>query len=179
MSLIQNPHAGLTQPDTSITTRILCANDAQALRDIRLHALTHDGRYFTADRAAESARTMNQWAQACIETCDRAMFGAFAGNELVAIMGAQKFDKTTVRYGSAYVMPAFRRSSIGTKLYNMRDAWAAARGFTTAVFTIRADNQRSRDIQEKQGAVVFKIEPLRFADGSIAETMWYKKYLMP
>jgi GNAT superfamily N-acetyltransferase len=83
----------------------------------------------------------------------------------------------TVQWGSAYVRPDYRRTGIGTWIYQARERWSIAAGFTAAMIPIRADNLRSTEIHLSQGAIYVAGDVRRFADGSHAMVRWYRREL--
>ena len=63
-----------------IAIRALGPEDARAFRNIALEALNRDGHFFATELAREAARSDAEWAAACTETADHAVFGGFVGN---------------------------------------------------------------------------------------------------
>jgi len=162
---------------TALLYRKLTEADADDYRSIRLEALEIDARYYTADPVAEKSRTLGQWAQACRETTQHAIFGAYDDGKLVATSVVDMFSENAARWGSTYVKPEYRKMHLADKLLALSADWTLAAGRTTAVFTVRADNKRARYVHEKNGAYVTRQEPMRFADGETVPTYWYEKRL--
>jgi|GEM_PF-5420606 len=75
------------------------------------------------------------------------------------------------------MLPELRRSGLMIPLYVLREHWSVGHGYTSAEFTIRADNMRTRTMQEARGAVVMEVKDTRFADGSVAPTCFYTRPL--
>ena len=163
--------------EANLTFRALTGNDAVAYRDLRLKALTKDGYWFTANLEQEAAQTLQEWGNACDETTNGVTFAAFIDGQLVGSTGVTSYDPTTAKWRSTYIEPHLRGMGIAETLFEMCISWCIERGFHEVVFTIRADNLRSRTIHEKHGATYFLEENLHFADGSTAPTLWYRKRL--
>ena len=161
----------------NILIRTLTPDDGSAFKAVRLDGLEKEGRCFTADYAAESQRGLQDWALICTETHDRAIFGAEQDGKLVGIMAATKWDDQTVRWGWAYIQKEFRQHRLGEKLHSLREEWCQEHGYTKAIFTIRADNQRSLDIHLDLGARITGEELMNFADGSVAKTYWLERQI--
>jgi hypothetical protein len=170
----------------NVTIRTLTSADAERYKAIRLHALDVSGHYFTADRQDEMDRPQEAWAAVCAETCVPLRKVIIAAEELsnsgrasrlVGVLSATEWiddpSGTTVRWGSAYILPTY--SGIGHHLYPVREAWSFAAGFRQAVFTVRADNERSLAIHLRHGAVIEKECDSQFADGSHGPLLWLRK----
>ena len=123
------------------------------------------------------------WAHspACEETDRQASFGAFFQGDMIGMCSAEKWsdDLTgkTVKWGSAYVEPAFSKGGIYKDLCYMRKSWSREKGFDKAVFAIRADNRRSREVNEKHGAKIIREDIMQYADQSVAARCWFEKDL--
>ena len=160
-----------------IEFRALSEADAPAYKEMRLKALNTEGGIYTANKEEETARTMTEWKDVCKETTHRTIFAAFAGNQLIAATSVAEENSSTAKWTSTYIEPQFRRAGIAENLFRMCEHWSAIRGHDEVIFTIRADNARSRQIQESNGAVFTHEAPARFADGSVAPLRYYKKSL--
>ena len=167
--------------ELEIQTRVLTMQDAMALRSIRLEALNNEGRFYTANRTAEMARTAHDWQAAVQETRERAFFGAFMRKDLVGIMEIVKSSGDplgrTARFCSAYLKPLYRHTGAAAELYKAREIWAEEHGYREAVCTIHHENYLSAHLHIKNGAQQFASELLPFADGSLASAIWYCKQL--
>jgi hypothetical protein len=164
-----------------ICFRPLRKKDAEAYKALRLEALEgKDGRFFVADVAAEKARTLDDWRKVCDETCRGVIMGAFQENKLLGAMSiciCDK-DKTTAYKHSAYVRPAYRETfkgtNIGATLDAERDDWAREHGVKSIVLAMRADNEHWLETQKAKGAVEFKRDEVRYADGQVAPGIWLR-----
>jgi L-amino acid N-acyltransferase YncA len=164
-----------------LSARILSASDAPVFQAIRLRALETEGKFFTASYEEEKNRTTQEWTDACIESTQKVVLGAFRDTKICGCAAAEQWEydpeHTTVKWTSAYVDPDYRRMGIGKNLNILRNDWSIMNGYTSAIFTIRADNNWNIKIHERNGAVRIGEQPMRFADGSMALALWYQQKL--
>lgn len=160
-----------------ITYRALTADDATEYMDLRIEALETDGQWFTANREAESAQTMADWARVCTETTERIIFGVFFDGKLEGSTIAEYRAVGIAKWHSTYIRPEARIANTATHLFDLCTEWSLARGLTETVFTVHANNRRARLYHERHRAVQFGQEPMRFADGNIATAIWYRRTL--
>lgn len=172
MSQTATPSEGI-----KLNYRTLTVDDAPVYRDLRLHALDTEGKYFTADIQQERAFSIEEWAVVCAETTKHVVFGVFANDKLVGVVSADAIDNDHIKWRAGYIVPELRRAGLMVPLYVLREYWSVRKGYTSAEFTIRADNTRTRTIQESHGAILTGIKDIQFADGSIAPTCFYTKPL--
>lgn len=168
----------------SVCYRVLSADDAEKYKRIRLESLTvADCRYFAADRHQEEARTIQQWRNICVETCDRAVMGAFLDGTLIGAMSVERWEKDKTRksayYRSAYVQSCWRSTAVAGVLYVMLDNWAITHGCERAVFAIRADNTRWLAQQIGHGAKIIDKVTMRYANGDDAQTYILENPIQP
>ena len=180
---------------------VIYPNDANAFKAIRLEALSgDDSRYFGASYEEESQFTDDQWAKRTTPTEKHSVFGLFVRNyagewplqeTMIATMAATHWDGAdwdgdkntlTAKWGSAYTKPAYRNHSyhgekVTALLYKARIEWTQKKGFSRAVFFIREGNEKSTAIHQKQGAEPIHKEPMRWANGDIADAFWFEKRL--
>lgn len=164
-----------------VKSRILSSNDTTPFAKLRLRALEKAGNCFTASIEKEAARTHEEWSAICEKTDQKASFGTFFKGDMVAMSSAAQWEEDptgkTVRWGSSYVEPTFTKAKIYKELCTLRKDWSMENGYSLAVFTIRADNKRSREINEANGAKIIGEKMMRFADESEALTFLYEKEL--
>ncbi len=172
----------LQMPFRELAFRTLRPDDAVAYQRLRVKAITEkDRRFFYINPEEELSQSSGDWRAVCTETCDRAMFGAFVGDKLVGAMSATIWDSDatgkTAYFRAAYVLPEVRHTSITKTLCTMHDNWATEHGCEKAVYAIRSDNTCWIEKQIKNGAKIIADEPMRFADGTTAQTYWLERRL--
>jgi RimJ/RimL family protein N-acetyltransferase len=165
-----------------VTTRALNVEDATAFRTLRLETLQFYGEIFANYRQEMEKKPLEFWREFCTETGDRCLFGLFILGKLTGVMGAQKWDedntgKTTL-WSYSYLRPEYRGRGLAASLYQSREKWTKENSrFERAVFYIREESLRSRQIHEKHGAHYLYTKQMQWYDGPWAPWRWYEKQL--
>jgi RimJ/RimL family protein N-acetyltransferase len=174
----------LVDPDR-VVIRPLTAADSKAYRRLRQHILDiGEGKYFSSSYTREQQFTSeDQWGERCAETPVRCTIGIFVAGDLVGIMGMLPYgdpgDRIT-EWESTWIDPKYRRSGIARQAYERVRQWCHEHGYRYALIDIRADNTRSREIREKQGAMYLCTRrDVTWADGSTADVHYFMLSLSP
>lgn len=174
----------LVDPDR-VVIRPLAAADSGAYRRLRQHILEiGEGKFFSSSYTREQQfTTEDQWRERCAETAVRCTIGIFVDGDLVGIMGILPYGDPRyliTEWESTWIDPRYRRSGIARQAYEQVRAWSHDHGYRYAVIDIRADNTRSREIREKQGAMyLFTRRNMTWADGSAADADYFLLHLSP
>jgi RimJ/RimL family protein N-acetyltransferase len=174
----------LVDPDR-VVIRPLTAADSAAYRGLRQHILTTgDGRFFSSSYTREQQFTSeDQWRERCAETSVSCTIGIFVEGDLVGIMGMLPYGDPKdllTEWESTWIDPKYRRSGIARQAYERVCAWCYDHGYRYAIIDIRADNARSREIREKQGAMYLCTErDTLWADGTTADVNYFLLNLLP
>jgi RimJ/RimL family protein N-acetyltransferase len=162
-----------------LIVRPLRARDGRAYRCLRQRILDiGEGKYFSSSYAREKKFSRDaDWEEWCTETQDHCTFGTFLGDELIGIMGIVAHGKrsdATVEWEATWLHPRYRRYGIAKVAYKEVFRWTILHDYQRAIVLIREDNERSRSIREKQGAI-FSHSLINevWADGSIANVDVY------
>lgn len=168
-----------------VVIRPLAASDSQAYRRLRQHVLEiGEGKYFSSSYTSEQQFTSeDQWRARCAETAVQCTIGIFVDGGLVGVMRiAQCGDPGDLltEWGSTWIEPRYRRSGMARQAYERVSAWSHERGYRYAVVDIRADNTRSREIRERQGAMYLCTQrEAVWADGSRADVHYFLLSISP
>jgi len=169
----------LDAPPHTFCVRALNAIDGNAFRALRLEATRPEGKdakYFAEND--EATWPPERWRERVAPTPRLIVFGAWDGPQLVGVMGAWDYDRRdrTALWGNTYLREDYRRQRRAELIYAARETWTRRNPhYDSAVFFIREDNKRSREIHEGNGAVMFAKELKRWRDGSTAMACWYEK----
>lgn len=178
---------GLTtmiDPDR-VVIRPLTAADSEAYRRLRQHILEiGEGKFFSSSYTRDQQLTgEDQWRERCTETPVRCTIGIFVEGDLVGIMGILPYGdpkNLTTEWESTWIDPKYRKSGIAGQAYEKVRAWSHDHGYRYAILDIRADNTRSREIREKQGAMYLCTKrDVTWADGSTADAHFFMLNLSP
>jgi|SRR5215510_2274930 len=171
-------------PD-QVTIRPLTAADGEAYRRLRQHILdSGEGKFFSSSYIMEQhLTTEDQWREHSAETPVRCTIGVFVEGQLAGIMGILPYgdpSNLTAEWIATWIAPRYRRSGITSQAYKKVREWSRDHGYRYAVGDIRADNTRSREIREKQGAMyLFTRRDVTWADGSTADAHFFILNLLP
>jgi GNAT superfamily N-acetyltransferase len=116
-----------------IVVRRIRPGEAEALRLVRLAALTESPSAFGSTYAGESSLTIEEWtdrARAGSGGSDRATFFAVAGEDIVGLVGGYRPEPASavVELVSMWTHPTVRRTGVGRLLVNAVVDWARACG---------------------------------------------------
>ncbi len=168
-----------------VVIRPLTGADSTAYRRLRQHILEiGEGKYFSSSYTSEQQLTTEaQWRERCTETSLRCTIGTFVDGALVGIMCIQGLGlpgNLTAEWDSTWIDPKYRRTRVARQAYDAVRAWCQDHGYRYAIVDIRADNARSREIREKQGAIYLYTRPdVTWADGSTADTHFFMLSIGP
>jgi RimJ/RimL family protein N-acetyltransferase len=170
---------------TRVMIRPLGAEDSDAYRRLRQHILdVGESRLFSSSYTREQGFTTEaQWRERCTATGGRCIIGIFVDTCLVGVMGVLPCgdpQNLVTEWESTWLDPRYRRSGVAKHAYERVCAWCYEHGYRYAVLDIRADNLRSREIREKQGAMYLcTLRDAAWADGSIADVHYFMLNLTP
>lgn len=168
-----------------VVIRPLTAADSEAYRRLRQHILDiGEGKYFSSSYTTEQQFTSeDQWRELCTETPVRCIIGIFVEGDLNGIMGILPHGDPgtlTAEWNATWIDPKCRRSGIARQAYEEVREWSHGHGYRYAIVDIRADNTRSREIREKQGAMYLCTQrDVTWADGSTADADFFMLNLSP
>ena len=149
----------MVTPD--VTIRALAPADAEAYRALRLEALATAPGAFSSSHQEEAALSLENF-RARIPTGGRsAVFGAFAGAELVGIAGFVANDRIKQRHKGAlvglFVRPQWRGRGVGERL--VRHVMAhAAKHVLLLQATVVTTNDPARRIYHRLGFIPYGTE---------------------
>jgi RimJ/RimL family protein N-acetyltransferase len=143
-------------------------------REIRLHALQADPQVFSSSHAREVGRTEAEW-RARLAQPGSAVFGVFAGAELVGLTGVYVGeDPTVATLAASWLAPGWRRRGLSRLLYAARLAWAQGHPTVTRVqVSHRVGNEASRRANQAFGFVFTHTAPLAWPDGVVEDEVCY------
>lgn len=164
--------ASNTTLDISPVIRPLTAGDSGAYRALRAKILAiGDRKYFSDSYEREKQfTTEQQWRDWCTETREHCIFGIFDQTSLIGVMmitmqGPQ--GSLVAEWEATWLDPRYRGCGIAKPAYEKVQQWSRDNGYEYAVVYIRDDNQRSREIREKQGFTYVRTKRGEtWADGS-------------
>ena len=132
--------------------RRLTAADAEAFRQVRLHALRESPQAFSADYEINAARPLQHFAAQLKDLPDNFVIGAFAGQQLAGIGGFACEDQPKLRHKgfiwSVYVLPEHRRGGLGRRIIEQVIATvvASAPHVKQIDITVTAINVRAKEL---------------------------------
>lgn len=142
--------------------RRLVADDAEALRILRLEALRSTPEAFLSSYEEEAARPFDWFTTVATGPGRNATFGAFHGQYLVGMAGFVAGERQKERHKGTlvgvYVQPAFRRRGMACRLVEAVIAHASAHVLLLHA-TVSADNSGARELYCSLGFVHFATEP--------------------
>ena len=141
--------------------RILGQDDAPAFRRVRLEALRLHPEAFTASYEDEALLSEAQFAER-LATPGMTRFGAFAGEELVGLVGLHLHSGLKVRHKaslfSMYVAAGHRRSGLAQQLVTAVIERAREAGALALQLFVTAGNAPAQRLYRQMGFVPFGIE---------------------
>jgi RimJ/RimL family protein N-acetyltransferase len=145
------------------TVRILEAGDAEAFRAFRLGALRECPTAFSSSYEDECDITLARAAERLAPNRDRAVFGAFAGEQLVGSTGLQREQPRKLAHKAliwgVYVAPTFRHRGIGRTLMQRALAHAASMpGLLRVTLGVNTSNAPAIALYKSLGFEPFGLE---------------------
>ena len=168
-------------PKGEISIRIATSEDAQALFELRLEALSAHPEAFAADVESTRARGVQDWVdQITRDANDQTgiIVIAKAGNELIGMSGVgrghwPKTRHTAIVWG-VYVQPAWRGQHIAQAILDECIHWSAEHRIVVLKLGVLTSNKAAIRCYERAGFTTHGIEPKSiFFDG-----VYYDEYLM-
>ncbi|MEM6281148.1 MAG: GNAT family N-acetyltransferase [Chloroflexota bacterium] len=152
--------------------RILQAADAAAYRVIRRRALVEHPESFGSSPARIDAMTDADIVQRLTGGApDNVTFGAFAGGELVGIVGVVRMPgekrQHTAEIISMYVMPVARGQQAGHKLIAAALAHLRGRGVQQVTLSVTSGNVAARRLYRKLGFITWGVQPAYIRVGDV------------
>ena len=157
--------------------RLLQEDDWAAFRQLRLLATVEAPLAIWPTREEEARRTPAEVRERIAPTALQAVFGAFAGTDLVAIAGVRREPLAQVAHKATlwgvYVHPAHRRGGLARRLLGAACAHARAQGVLQAHLAVNADNPHALALYESLGFTAYGREPraLRVKDAFYDEVL--------
>jgi ribosomal protein S18 acetylase RimI-like enzyme len=146
--------------------------NAEALRKLRLEAITLHPTVFTADPDIESRLTLDDW---CERLRQNAWFGSIIEDELVAMVAllieASKKVKHTGHLASMYVRENERDTGLADELMEARLAYAAEY-VEQVMLAVEAGNMRAIKFYQRHGfSTIRKIPRAILVDGKYFDAL--------
>lgn len=139
--------------------RELAAEDAVALRELRLEALRLHPGAFGSTYAVEAAQPVSATATS---VAAGGMFGGFVDGRLQGMAGFRVVDAAQLRHkgvlGGMYVRESLRGTGLADAIVESLLAYAAGR-VEQVLLTVAADNARAIRFYERLGFVTYGTEP--------------------
>ena len=154
---------------STLHLRRLTPADAEAFRALRLDALSTAPEAFGSSTEEEAARPMDVVRARLSDTGPDAVFGAFAGDDLIGIAGFMLGPGIKKRHRGVlwgvFVRPGWRGRGAGERLVRAVIEHAAGHALMLHA-TVVVSNATARDIYHRLGFVPYGIEPraLRVGD---------------
>ena len=143
--------------------RLLQEDDWAAFQQLRIHATLESPLAIWPTRDEEARRTPAEVRARIAPTAYQAVFGAFAGRDLVAIAGVRREPLAQVAHKAmlwgVYVHPAHRRGGLARRLLGAACAHARAQGVLQIHLAVNAENPRALALYEALGFTVYGREP--------------------
>ena len=165
-------------PAKKLLIQRLTSTDWQLYRDIRLRALGSDPRSFGSSFDRENTYSQQEW-QSRLDNPDVAVFGLFAGLEIIGVTGisVKREDpaKRWARLWGSWIDPAYRGCGYSDLLYNARLDWARAHPTIEWIEVSHRDgNETSRRANQRHGFVFTHRTPYAWADGGKEDEIFYQ-----
>jgi ribosomal protein S18 acetylase RimI-like enzyme len=147
-----------------MTIRRLVPADAAALQTLRLAALRESPASFSSSYEEECETPIATIERNLGPEPGRIMFGAFAGPELVGMIGVgREHERKLIHKGfvrSMYVAPSHRGKGLGRQLLQEAMSFASSmNGLRQITLSVTADNEAAVALYESAGFRVFGREP--------------------
>ncbi len=150
--------------DVGATLRRLVPADAAAFQSLRLAALRESPAAFSSSYEEERGTRLATIKRHLGPESERTVFGAFAGPELVGMVGVgRERERKLLHKGfvrSMYVAPAHRGKGLGAQLLQAALSFASSmEGLRQLTLSVTADNGAAVALYESAGFRVFGREP--------------------
>jgi ribosomal protein S18 acetylase RimI-like enzyme len=143
--------------------RLLQEDDWAAFQQLRLCATVESPLAIWPTRDEEARRTPAEVRARIAPTACQAVFGAFAGPDVVAIAGMRREPLAQVAHRAmlwgVYVHPAHRRGGLARRLLGAACAHAQALGVRQINLAVNAENPRALALYESLGFSAYGREP--------------------
>jgi ribosomal protein S18 acetylase RimI-like enzyme len=137
------------------TIRRVQSDEGEALKAVRLAALSDSPFAFGSTHRAEAGRPDTEWAaraRAGAEGIGRVSFFALLDDEVVGLIGAYRPDEgAVVELVSMWTAPGARRSGVGRALVGAVLEWAASRSAATVRLWVTDGNTPALRLYESLG----------------------------
>jgi RimJ/RimL family protein N-acetyltransferase len=147
----------------TIDIRLLQEDDWAAFRQLRLRATVESPLAIWPTHEEEARRTPAEVRARIAPTAYQAVFGAFAGPELVALAGVRREPLAQVAHKAllwgVYVHPAHRRGGLARRLLGAACAHARAQGVLQIHLAVNAENPRALALYASLGFTAYGREP--------------------
>jgi len=124
--------------------RLLSASDAPAYASLRLSAIDEAPESFLSTRDEEEKRSIDEIEARICSTANQVVFGAFAGDRLVAVAGLRRYPLRPVQQKGflwgLFVVQEHRRSGIARSLIAAAVNQARAMGLAQIALNTGVDN---------------------------------------
>ncbi|WP_161964245.1 GNAT family N-acetyltransferase [Chitinophaga flava] len=154
--------------------RQLLPAEAPLYKTMRLEALLQEAGMFRSKYPPEVALTDEQW-QEQITDADKAVFGLFAGDEMIGItriiLRGEQGEEGYL--GQSYIRKAYRGKGLSDLLYKIRMAWAAEHRLKRVWVSHRESNVASRAANQRFGFVYSHRESCHWQDGQTEDVLYY------
>jgi ribosomal protein S18 acetylase RimI-like enzyme len=147
-----------------MSIRPLCARDAEAYRALMLEAYDVYPQAFTSSVAERARMPLSWWEKRLDSPLDR-LLGAFAGDELVGIVGLAYEPREKARHKvtlfGMYVNVAHQRQGLGRQLVEaaLEEARTQPR-LKLIQLTVTAGNDAAFALYQRCGFIQYGLEPL-------------------
>jgi RimJ/RimL family protein N-acetyltransferase len=143
--------------------RPLGAPDGAAYKALRLQAIAESPAAVWPTQGEEAGRTIDEVRARITMTANQAVFGAFAGDQLVAIAGVRREPLVQVAHKAVlwgvFVAPEYRREGLARQLIGTAVAFAREAGILQLHLAVNTENRRARRLYQSLGFMPFGVEP--------------------
>lgn len=160
-----------------ISIRPLISDEWEALRRLRLQALTMHPYYFAWTAADAAAKPESFWRD-YLSGEGKAVFGLFDRKILTGITGVFTHrdypDGKTADFGMSFIEPDYRRKGLSRLLYQARIDWARNNGFDRIIVAHHIENEASKNANQHFGFQYISEHMHDWPDGSRAIEKFYE-----
>ncbi|MEM5338454.1 GNAT family N-acetyltransferase [Paraburkholderia azotifigens] len=143
--------------------RLLAASDAPAYASLRLSAIDEAPESFLSTRVEEEKRSIGEIEARICSTANQVVFGAFAGDRLVAVAGLRRYPLRPVQQKGflwgLFVVQEHRRSGIARSLIAAAVEQARAMGLAQIALNTGVDNAGAIALYRSAGFEAVEDEP--------------------